>query len=369
MDENHHVSETRGQFLGELLRATAGDLGVKAARRLVEEHPVIAARYEPLPACKWKDTFVCWTMELSAALSAGCSGIFARHMAWTRSAFKARGVPVEDLKAGLAVLRETLVSQLEPGDHELANSYFDAAVQRVDSPCCGCGQSGSAPLSTDTVEGRLGASYLLALLEGDRREASRLITTAAKSGMPVRDIYLCVLWPVLKELGRMWELAEIDVAEEHFATATTELVMAQLYPFLQRKASNGRTVIAATTEGNQHELGVRMAADFFEMEGWRAVYLGAGVPADELAMAVVDFKADVLVISACMHAQLQAVGDAVRAVRSVGAASGVKVVVGGPGFAETGEIWRTMGADGFATTVDKAVEVAEGLLESTATRV
>src|SRR5262249_31800717 len=159
------------------------------------------------------------------------------------------------------------------------NLYFDAASERVDSNCCGCGQSGSAPLSADTPEGRLGASYLLALLEGDRLHASRLITDAAKAGMPVSHNYLCVLWPLLKELGRMWELAEIDVAEEHFATATTGMVMAQLYPYLERKKSNGRTVVAATVEGNQHELGVRMVADFFEMAGWRAVYLGSGVPA------------------------------------------------------------------------------------------
>jgi methanogenic corrinoid protein MtbC1 len=160
----------------------------------------------------------------------------------------------------------------------------------------------------------------------------------------------------------MWEMAEIDVAEEHFATATTQMVMAQLYSYLKRKPSNGRTVVAATVSGNHHELGIRMVADFFEMEGWRAVYLGPGVPPDELATAVVTFGADLLVLGACMHTQLQGIADAVRVVRATEGTEKVKVLVGGPGFAETGELWRTMGADAFAQCAESALGAAEQLM-------
>src|SRR6185369_4125192 len=109
--------------------------------------------------------------------------------------------------------------------------------------------------------------------------------------------------------------------------------------------------------GNQHELGIKMCADFFEMEGWRPVYLGPAVPPDELATAVVTFGADLLVLGACMHTQLQGIADAIRVVRSVPEAQGVKILVGGPGFAETGELWRTMGADAFAHCAADAAEV------------
>jgi methanogenic corrinoid protein MtbC1 len=365
MDECHD-QHTQHQFLAELLRATAGELGVRAAHKLVETHPEIAARYEPLPACKWKDTFSSWTIELAAALTAGCPGIFARQIAWRRSAFTARGVPLSDLKTGLGVLASSVASEVPEEDRDVIECFFKPAMCAIDSTSPGCGQSGAPALCAETPLGQLGIKYLVALLEGDRLAASELIVGAARSGTEVRDLYLQVLCPAQKELGRMWEQAEIDVAEEHFATATTQMVMAQLYSFLKRKPCNGRTVVAATVSGNHHELGIRMVADFFEIEGWRAVYLGPGLPPDELATAVATFQADLLVLGACMHTQLQGIADAVRVVRSTPQASDLRILVGGPGFAETGELWRTMGADALCESAADAVSVAEGLMKSPA---
>jgi methanogenic corrinoid protein MtbC1 len=353
--------QSEHQFLAELLRATASELGVRAARRLVDSHPQVAARYEPLPACKWKESFTSWTLELAAALAAGCPSLFARQIAWRRSAFAARGVPIDDIKVGLRILKDTLAGEVPPDDRAVIDAFVAPALCAVDSQSPGCGQGAVPGLCADSKLGELGIRYLVALLEGDRLAASRLIIDEAKAGTPVRDLYLQVLYPAQKELGRMWEQAEIDIAEEHFATAATQMVMTQLYSFLVRKPSNGRVVVAATVSGNQHELGIRMCADFFEMEGWRPVYLGPAVPPEELATAVVTFGADLLVLGACMHTQLQGIGDAIRIVRATPPAEGVKILVGGPGFAETGELWRTMGADAFAHCAADAAEVAERL--------
>jgi methanogenic corrinoid protein MtbC1 len=364
MEQDCNDQQTQHLFLAELLRATAAEVGVRAAHRLVEGHPSLAARYQPFPACKWKETLTSWTLELAASLTAGCPGIFARQIAWRRSAFAARGVPTEDLKIGLQVLKDCVATEVPEEDRGVIECFFKPAMCAIDSSTPGCGQSGPSALCRDTPMGQLGLQYLVALLEGDRLAASKLIVGAAQAGTPVRDLYMQVLCPAQKELGRMWELAEIDVAEEHFATATTQMVMAQLYSFLERKPSNGRTVVVATVSGNHHELGIRMVADFFEMSGWRSIYLGPGLPPEELATAVTTFEADLLVLGACMHTQLQGIADAVRAVRASDAAQRVKILVGGPGFAETGELWRTMGADAFAECAEAALGVAEEVMRS-----
>ena len=203
--------------------------------------------------------------------------------------------------------------------------------------------------------------YVVLMLEGDRRAASEFVLSAVKGGLPVREAYLELLLPAMWELGRMWECDEIDVAEEHFCTATTELVLSQLYPYIPRKPANNKVAVVAAAEGNLHQIGVRMVADFLEMDGWRSIYLGSNVPAEDLALAVVDFQADVLAIAACMPAHLQRTADAVAIVRSCPEASGVKIIVGGRGFEGTDDLWRTYGADALALTVDDAVAAANAL--------
>jgi methanogenic corrinoid protein MtbC1 len=137
-----------------------------------------------------------------------------------------------------------------------------------------------------------------------------------------------------------------------------------LYSHLPRKEWNGKTAVVAAAEGNLHQIGVRMVADFLEMDGWRAVYLGASVPAEDLALAVVDFQADVLAIAACLHAHLQGVADTVKVVRGCTEASRVKIIVGGRGFEGAECLWQSFGADALAMSVDQAVDAANELTKA-----
>ncbi|HEY5309978.1 MAG TPA: cobalamin B12-binding domain-containing protein, partial [Casimicrobiaceae bacterium] len=50
--------------------------------------------------------------------------------------------------------------------------------------------------------------------------------------------------------------------------------------------------------GDLHELGARMVADFFEMEGWDSYYTGANTPTGGVVQAIVERRPDVLAISA-----------------------------------------------------------------------
>ncbi|WP_025719581.1 cobalamin B12-binding domain-containing protein [Paenibacillus sp. 1-18] len=58
--------------------------------------------------------------------------------------------------------------------------------------------------------------------------------------------------------------------------------------------------MAACVGSEQHEIGLRMLADLFEMDGWDTYYLGANVPDWSLVQAIVSYKADVVAISATM---------------------------------------------------------------------
>ena len=186
----------------------------------------------------------------------------------------ARGVPATDLSRNLSIMhevvREKLPSELAP----VIDEYFEAGLKKLPSVSI----DPSTFLEDAGPHTTLATKFLKLLLTGERHVASRLILEAVDSGVPLKDIYLHVFQRSQRELGRLWQLNQISVAQEHYCTAATQLIMAQLYPRIFRTEKNGRKIIATSIGGELHEIGVRIIADFFEMEGWDTYYLGANSP-------------------------------------------------------------------------------------------
>ncbi|WP_051693996.1 cobalamin B12-binding domain-containing protein [Desulfohalovibrio reitneri] len=215
-------------------------------------------------------------------------------------------------------------------------------------------------------EGRLGelaSGYLNRLLRGDRNGAASLVLEAVeRDGVPVRDIYLGVFQPAQYEVGRLWQQNRISVAHEHFCTAAAQQIMSRLYPHIFSMERTGRTMVAACVGGELHELGMRMVADFFEMEGWDTYFLGASTPDEDVARAVAEREADLLGVSVTMSYHLHLARRLVSVVRDKPECGGVKVMVGGYPFLLDDELWKWTGADGWAPDAAKAVHEAERLL-------
>jgi methanogenic corrinoid protein MtbC1 len=162
----------------------------------------------------------------------------------------------------------------------------------------------------------LAERYLAAQLAGDRQGALRVIVDdGVLRGVPVRELQRGVIQRAQHEIGRLWQENEISVAQEHLATAISQLALAQLYRHLPRAESNGRLVLVACVEGEQHEMGARVVADWLEMAGFAVRYLGANVPSGTLAPMLRATGADMLALSASLSAHLAALRGAVAAVR------------------------------------------------------
>jgi methanogenic corrinoid protein MtbC1 len=217
-------------------------------------------------------------------------------------------------------------------------------------------------LLPNTPHARLALAYLLAILEGDRSAASRVILDAIDQPDKVRDIYRHVLMPAQVELGRMWQNGEINVAEEHFGSYTTKMVMSQILSLATCEPRNGKTVLTAAVSGNHVDIGLHAVADFFEMAGWQTIRLGADVPTRDLVESIECFDVDLLALSASLSVQLDAVKSAIEAVRTECRGQRPKILVGGLAFADSGELAIQIGADGYAADPDGAVRLGGGLV-------
>jgi methanogenic corrinoid protein MtbC1 len=75
-----------------------------------------------------------------------------------------------------------------------------------------------------------------------------------------------------------------------------------------------RRALLAAVQGEQHALGLRMAADLLEDNGYEVAYLGADVPTAALLQAVHTLSPDLLGLSATMPESRRRLEDAVEAV-------------------------------------------------------
>jgi methanogenic corrinoid protein MtbC1 len=347
------------KFTADLLEISASGYAALATERLLAADPEVAARFGAEATSAWKAAIAQRIVEMATALRLGEPALFRARIAWARRAFGAREVPESDLRASLEVLRTVLEEELPAAASSGTASLLDDAIAQLELPA----EVSGSHIDPATPAGRLALEYLAAVLEGDSRKGTALVLDAVAGGMEVQHAYLDVLVPAQQELGRLWHAGELGIVEEHVVTYTTERLMALLAHRAERAAPNGHTVVCAAVVGNAHDIAVRVLADFFDIAGWRAVHLGASVPAAELASAVQYFDADLVVLSAALSVQLPKVADAIAALRRIEGRP-VRIMVGGLAFSEAPEIWRKLGADGYATDAESAVLRAAELVSA-----
>ncbi len=305
----------------------------------------------------WQNVLSARIEDLAVALAAGRPEFFVEQVQWTRAALEARGIPPDLLRAKIEALGNVFANQLPPEHSPLAAEYFDRALAEFGGKPAGM----SPRLNADSLEERLAATYLLAILEGDRRRAIGLILTAADEGKTAAELILKVLQPAEEELGRMWLLGEINIAEEHFATATTRSVLALLHARAAYRPVNGKTLLAAAVASNLHDLGIQSVADMFESDGWRVVLLGANVPVEDLVEVVEFYHPDIVALSVSLITQLPALEQTIAAIRGTEWGADVKIIVGGYGMRNAPEMVKSLGADCFATNAFEAVACGNAL--------
>jgi methylmalonyl-CoA mutase cobalamin-binding domain/chain len=325
--------------------------------RCYARRPGLATFYGNAGRAKWITDTKQHLDALSQSIAAGRPALFVDYLAGVKIVLSSRGIPIQDFAEHLAECSRALGEILPTDQAAIAEQYI------LDSLICLPGLPVTTPshLRSDRPLADLARQYLNALLQADRRAASAMIMGAVYRGTSVRDLYLHVFQSSQYEIGRLRQCNKITVAQEHLCTATTQLVMSQLYPLIFGTERKGRRVVAACIGDELHEIGIRMVADFFEMEGWDTFYLGANVSADRVVQTAIDRDAHVLILSATLLQHISPVAALIATVRSNAATAELIVLVGGHPFNVADELWRDVGANGAAADPIRAIALADQL--------
>jgi len=143
--------------------------------------------------------------------------------------------------------------------------------------------------------------FLENLLQGNRQNCSSIAKLYLTNNHSFIDLYEDVFKFSLYEVGRLWESNKISVATEHLASAIIEGILNELFDQLISKKRYNKKVIVACVENEQHQVGAKMVADTFEMNGWESFFLGAGIPSSELIHYVHEIKPDLIAISLSVY--------------------------------------------------------------------
>lgn len=105
-----------------------------------------------------------------------------------------------------------------------------------------------------------------------------------------------VLTPMARQVGDLWRSGGLTAAQEHFFIGMAKLFAWNLTRQYQVDSRAPRIVVG-TPAGQLHDLGATLVAATAANAGWRVAFVGANLPAFELAGAVQSFGACALALS------------------------------------------------------------------------
>jgi methanogenic corrinoid protein MtbC1 len=289
-------------------------------------------------------------MQVGPSLDGGGKDGDAGTLSWADAAANAPlsrlGATLLDARERIARLTRTIESEVIP---RLVRQHRD------DDGTLGLPVSRPSPQEVE--------EFVRALLDEAESRADEAVAAHRRRGLSVDALYMDLLAPAARELGRQWDEDLCDFATVTVGLGRLQRLLRRLSPALGTEVEhppNGRRVLLTQPVAERHMFGLSMVAEFFRRDGWDVLGGIAGVGIDAVAWARRDWF-DVAGFSVGSELHLPLLKDGIAATRRASRNRGLVVLVGGPLFTLHPELCRQVGAD--ATTDGRdAPRLAETML-------
>jgi DNA-binding transcriptional MerR regulator/methanogenic corrinoid protein MtbC1 len=148
--------------------------------------------------------------------------------------------------------------------------------------------------------------------------------------------------PLLHWVGDRWEDGSLSIAHEHMASAIVRTFLGGLVTGSQPDSA-APCILMATPSGQLHELGTLLAAIAALQEGWRAVYFGPDLPAQQIADAAHRRKAHAVALGITYPSDDPRLPAELRRLRQ-GLPDATHLLVGGRAVTAYGRVLEEVGA-------------------------
>ncbi len=278
---------------------------------------------------------------------------------WLSSLFENIGLSEDVFINTYNSIQKVIKDNFEPKERIYLNNIIDSSIKKALNEK----NKEDSYLTEDNPHKDFADKYLNLLLDNEKTEASNLIVNEAISKMSIPEIYLDILEPVQKEVGRLWHANEITVAQEHYISSVTQLVMSQLYSrFLSSGGKKGNIVTTAVGK-ELHEIGIRMVADLLEIDGFDTIHLGANTPPTSIIETLKKNRTVLVGISVTLPIHLKELVQLVDMIRNEPELTNIKILVGGYALNQNPELKKELDVDAYSMNAKEAVQKANKLIE------
>lgn len=185
----------------------------------------------------------------------------------------------------------------------------------------GNGHTGADPIA----DAHLGAA-VAAVRKMDGRVLESVLRRASLE-LGTQGLLQRVVGPLTRTMGELWHEGEITAAQEHFASGLLRGFLTNLArPYALSEHAPG--LWAGTPSGQLHELGAVLVTAAATSHGWRAAFVGASLPAVEIAGSAVSMRARAVALSIVFPDDDPALGPELEALRRF-LPPEVAIIVGG----------------------------------------
>jgi methanogenic corrinoid protein MtbC1 len=142
---------------------------------------------------------------------------------------------------------------------------------------------------------------LLAAFTAYDESTAHAVIDAALVGHPLEQVLDRLFFPALRNLGDAWEVGEVSVAQEHYASSLIRGRMLGLGPELSRasRSADGQMPVAvlACTTHERHDIGLLALDLLLRRDGWQVTFLGADTPVPSVVELATDLGAALVVLA------------------------------------------------------------------------
>lgn len=206
---------------------------------------------------------------------------------------------------------------------------------------------------------------LVVLKSEDKEKALNLCVQALeKRSINVIDLYNYVLAPALNNIVDEFHEDDTLIWKEHVRSGIIRTIIENCYPYViqeqkRQMKSNKGNVIVMCPRFEDHEIGARMATDFFTIAGYNSVFIGGNTPEQTMLKAVEDIKPKYISMSVTNYYNLIAAKKTIDLIKS-SFDENIKILVGGYAFTSQPDYYKDIGGDLLINSFQDVLELDQG---------
>lgn len=201
-----------------------------------------------------------------------------------------------------------------------------------------------------------------AIRNGKAKQAKNLIEEMVDLRIPVEQIVNDGLIRAMEEINVTIRTDRPYIPEVILASRAMEVATVVLEDLLDTddRACIG-TVVAATVQGDLHEIGLNLVCMMMRNAGFRVYNLGCDVSAEEIVRRAEETEADIICLSAMLTTTMPRIQRTIRLLENKGLRDRFVVMVGGAPV--TRKFAERIGADIYTSNAVEASRRAKALME------